>query len=212
MDDTYEDFDTLSLITRFNGATSFDKWKTSIRLALRARGLWNCVQGRDERPDANMHTDGHALREWKLRNYRALYVVYDCLDDAVKPVLRDDVTARELWQELNDTYGRTTTADVAQVARKLFDRVKMPGETMAMYLNDTTNLYHLINDKRPGLFSEELFVIKLCIGVPPEFAPTTMTILAGENMSIHTTKQLLLGAAASIETSRKANRRGQGAP
>lgn len=110
-------------ITPFDG-NNFITWRTRVRGCLRAKGLLDIVdQENPENPNPN----------WIKRDNAAKYLIQKYLADSHMGYAEsEDVTAKEIFNSLNETYDRKSQASQMSIKRRLM-RLKLEGETT---LND----------------------------------------------------------------------------
>ncbi|CAO1634461.1 unnamed protein product [Jaminaea pallidilutea] len=191
-----------SKIKKFKGESGFQKWATHVMIELSARDLWSVVSGIEPRPEAKTRSDDDSLHKWIRKEHKALSLIYGALSSSVQPILSESMTSRDLWLYLKETYGKQTNADIAHLASQIFLRTKKLNETMNTYLTSMENLFNEVNGIKANIFPTELFIIKLCTGVPIEFSPITTAILSDESKTLTSTKRLLLNAATTIEANK----------
>ncbi|CAO1619642.1 unnamed protein product [Parajaminaea phylloscopi] len=195
-------------IPRYNGGPNFERWQTSIQVTLMSMEVWEVASGDEEKPKMKTEkgeqsvTDlAEAVKAWTLKNNKALALVYNSLGDDVKPILRD-MSVAKLWKELNDQYGRRTRADVGHLIRKLVDRRKKPEEAMQKFLGTMTDAYNEIIGIRPDAVSEDLLIVLLATGVPPEYSSTSISIMNDTTMTLSQIKGVLMSAESTIKQNR----------
>ena len=98
------------LITRFNGE-NYGIWKLRIRAVLMDKGVLDVIDKKmPEKPD----------KKWKKRNYKARNIIMGYLDDSHVGIAENEQkTAREIFEELEDTYNRKTQASQRTIKKKL---------------------------------------------------------------------------------------------
>lgn len=194
----------------FDGGTDFDKWQKSIELALRAAKCWKVVTGEWLAPiyDTSVlkgEADNFAsdYEKWEEAEYKAMELIYNCLSRSCQPNLGDDMGSRDLWLLLQETYGRRTRADVAQLARKLIDRKKKPDESMHLFLTEASNLWAQVRAARSNWINDEFFIVMVCTSLPIEYHPTVIAIMNDEKSTVQAMLSALRSAESTLQEQRK---------
>lgn len=197
-------------LPKFDGGANFPKWKTSIRLVLMDKDLWEVVNGEEPAPTKKLTKSEQSIedltqeyRAWKRKDTKALVIIYNSLGDNVKPTLTDDQTSKDLWDILTTTYGQMTRADIAHLVSKFSLRRKEEGESMQTFLQEMHDLYTTIISSRQGILNEDYFIIKICMSVPEQYSSTTLPLLNQSKLTIEEMKAQLLNADAALRAQRE---------
>ncbi|CAO1618272.1 unnamed protein product [Parajaminaea phylloscopi] len=203
-------------IPRYNGGPNFERWKTSVQCVLMSMEVWDIVQDVEKKP--TFKTEGgeqsvsgvaEAARQWRVRNHKALEIIYNSLGDDAKPALESD-SAAALWTEIDNTYGRRTRADVGHLVRSLVERRKKPEETMQKFITFMTDTYREIVGTRAKVVNEDLLIILLATSLPTEYSSTSISIMNDKEVTIAQVKALLMSAESTIKQNKAASGGGTG--
>lgn len=90
---------------------NYDLWSKALSLALRSRGLWAFINGRETAPDETADPTGH--EEWCLKDEEAQLMIILALPRIVQKCTYPAQTAKECWDILKARYsdgGRRTAS------------------------------------------------------------------------------------------------------
>jgi hypothetical protein len=82
---------------------NYELWSKALSLALRNRGLWAIINGRETAPDETADPTGH--EEWCLKDEEAQLMVILALPKIAQKCIYPAQTAKECWDTLKARYG-----------------------------------------------------------------------------------------------------------
>ena len=101
--------------TTFNGE-NFEKWKRSMTLALSAKNKMGFADGTFSRNSA----DSKDLKAWEWCNNIVIGWILSSLDDSISQSVFYHKLAQEIWEELEQRYGKPSFAHLYSLHEKLF--------------------------------------------------------------------------------------------
>ena len=121
--------DTMKVF-KFDG-TDYEIWSKAMGFYLDGAGLWEVVNGVDNRPE-----DPEELEEWRLVNTKACNVLFSALTrEQQKNVVNCDL-ASEMWRTLGEIYARKSMINQAHLIQEYEDYHMKKGTTMMKYISD----------------------------------------------------------------------------
>ena len=96
---------TTSGIARLNNH-NYQSWRSRIRSYLEGQDLWEVVNGSDTTPPEN----AEALRKWKIKAGKAMYVLKSTIEDELLGRIKDEDTPKAAWDTFASLFSKTNDA------------------------------------------------------------------------------------------------------
>lgn len=133
------------IITNVFDGSGYGDWQRAIILALSAKNKLTFVDGRTTKPAK----DFPDLTAWR----RANDVVIGCLLSSLEPSIAESVqwhkTAKEIWDELHERYGRSSNAQLYSLQEELGKLTQDPDETIADFYTKFKTIWDELDHLNP---------------------------------------------------------------
>ena len=112
---------------KLNG-DNYAHWNLIMRLWFTSKGLWDIVNGSEERPvkDSNRFTRLQeeeflkSLVDWDALNAKAMSAIAESLTKEISPAIQTLKTAKEMWSKLAGMFDRDSTMRAVTLLGQLF--------------------------------------------------------------------------------------------
>ncbi|KAI0529711.1 hypothetical protein KFK09_002268 [Dendrobium nobile] len=187
----------------------YDNWSIKMKALLGAHDVWEIVEkGYDEPSDesALSLTQKDSLRDSRKRDKKALFLIYQALDDDGFEKISIATSAKQAWEKLQVSYnGEEKVKKVRlQTLRRQFDVLQMKeGETVSDYFSRVLSISNQL--KRNGEKLEDVTIIeKILRSLESRFESVTTVIEETKDLQEMTIEQLL-GSLQAYEERKKMN-------
>ncbi|XP_076908036.1 uncharacterized protein LOC143564733 [Bidens hawaiensis] len=97
---------------------NYKSWSTCLSSYLQGQDLWEVVQGNDTLQHARETQDG-ALRKWKVKAGKALFILKTTLEDDMLDHIKDSVSPKEAWDTLSVLLSKKNDARLQHLENEL---------------------------------------------------------------------------------------------
>ena len=164
---------------------NYDLWSKALSLALRHRGLWAIIDGRETAPDETADPTGHD--EWCLKDEEAQLVIVLALPKIAQRCIYPAQTAKECWDMLKARYfdgdhGRRT----ASLLERFLQATLTDTEALRPQVDRITFTIHQL-ESRNILIPDVVVAYQLIYRLPNSYS-TLRTVLTSSDPAKVTSK------------------------
>jgi transposase InsO family protein len=200
---------TTSGITRLNNH-NYQSWRSRIKSYLEGQDLWEIVNGTDiEQPKDNPE----ALRKWKIKAGKAMYVLKSTIEDELLGRIRDDDTPKMAWDTFASLFSRTNDARLQYLENELMSTTQ-GGKSISEYFTKIKDICREISDLDPKANINEERMRRIIIhGLKTEYNgfimaikgwPTQPTLIELENLLVNQESLCKQMAGVSVKNEEEA--------
>ena len=190
--------------------SNYDNWSIKMKALLGAQDVWDIVEkGHKEQDDVALsQAQRDALRDSRKRDKKALYLIYQAVDEDAFEKISDAKTAKEAWEKL-----QTCNKGAEQVKKIRLQTLR--GDFETLFMEDTesisdyfTRALSIVNQlRRNGEEISEVKVIeKILRTVSPTFEYIATIIEENKDLESMTVEQLLGSLQAYEEKQKRKNK------
>lgn len=151
-----------SNIQKFDGR-NYSQWKFQVVCALKAKGLFEFVNGAAKKPEKT-----EEMEAWARRDANAMFVLTSAMEFKQIAIIENCSTAVEIMEKLDSIYQQKSEFNKMTLLEK-FHRLKMePSESVICYISRTENLVKQIKDAGETI-TETAVVTKILCTLPEKF-------------------------------------------
>ncbi|GAU38708.1 hypothetical protein TSUD_396360 [Trifolium subterraneum] len=180
---------------------NYDNWCKQMKVVFRFQEMWNLVtEGVPTLGARATDEDKESNKELKKRDYKALFIIHQCVDPDNFEKVGDCESSKEAWDILAQSFGGADQVKEVklQTFKRQFDLIQMEeSETVSDYF---TKVIRLVNQiKNCGETIEAKFVVsKILRSLTPRFDHVVAAIETSKRIS-EISKEELLGCLESNE-------------
>ncbi|XP_068665654.1 uncharacterized protein [Aristolochia californica] len=118
---------------------SYDNWSIKLKALLGAHDVWDIVENglsEPEREDALTQEQKIFLKDSRKRDKKALYLIYQALDDDGFEKISSATSAREVWEKLQTSY-----KGVKKVKKVRLQTLRGEFESLHMKASESISIY-----------------------------------------------------------------------
>ena len=177
---------TTSGITRLNNH-NYQSWRSRIKSYLEGQDLWEVVNGDSTQPPKEVE----ALRKWKIKAGKAMYVLKTTIEDELLRRIGDDDTPKMAWDTFASLFSKTNDARLQYLENELMSTTQ-GGKSISEYFTKIKDLCREISNLDPKANINEERMRRIIIhGLKPEYNayitairgwPTQPTLIELENL------------------------------
>ena len=164
----------LSSITRLNGENYHD-WKFAIGMAMRARGCWDVVSGKEKRP-----TDGKEEKEWDRKAEEGLTLIGLSMQPSQYTYIRDAKNGVDAWTALKDAYEKNSRSTRINLKRQFYNFEHDINAPIQVYISGITDLAGKLKAIRVALTDEDITDV-LIFNLDNEYSSIASTLMASKS-------------------------------
>ena len=116
---------TTSGVTRLNN-NNYQSWQSRIKSYLEGQDLWEVVNGNETAPPSTENAE--ALRKWKIKAGKAMYVLKTTIEDELLERIRNDDTPKVAWDTFASLFSKTNDARLQFLENELMSTCRPPPE------------------------------------------------------------------------------------
>src|SRR6266487_6296138 len=180
---------------------NYDNWCKQMKVVFRFQEMWNLVtEGVPTLGARATDEDKESNKELKKRDYKALFIIHQCVDPDNFEKVGDCESSMEAWDILAQSFGGADQVKEVklQTFKRQFDLIQMEeSETVSDYFTKVIKLVNQI--KNCGEVIEAKFVLsKILRSLTPRFDHVVAAIETSKRIS-EISKEELLGTLESNE-------------
>jgi len=178
---------------------NYDMWCIQYKALLRSQELWELIEDgytepKSTREEAAMsNAERQTLRESRKKDNKALFTIYQGLDEATLEMVAPAKTSKEAWEMLNKTYSgvEKTKRVQLQALRGDFEKLsKESNETVSDYFTKVISVVHQM--RRNGENIDDVRVMeKLLRSLDSKFDHVVVAIEESKNLEDLTVEELI---------------------
>ncbi|XP_028059589.1 uncharacterized protein LOC114263291 [Camellia sinensis] len=178
---------------------NYENWSIEMQVLLASQDLWELVdQGYDEPAtlanERNLNdAQKTALKDLRKRDKKALYLLYQGIDESSFEKILAATTSKEAWSILRNSHcGIEKTIRVRlQVLRGEFEMLHInENESISEYFNRTLTIVNQMRRYREKMESFQV-IEKILRSLSPKFEHVVVTIEESKDLSAMTTNELI---------------------
>ncbi|XP_057508536.1 uncharacterized protein LOC130791411 [Actinidia eriantha] len=155
---------TTSGITRLNNH-NYQSWRSRIKSYLEGQDLWEVVGGDSTQPPK----EAEALRKWKIKVGKAMYVLKTTIEDELLGRIRDDDSPKMAWDTFASLFSKTNDARLQYLENELMSTTQ-GSKSISEYFTKIKDLCREISDLDPKANIREERMRRIIIhGLKPEY-------------------------------------------
>ncbi|KAL8161569.1 hypothetical protein V2J09_013058 [Rumex salicifolius] len=173
---------------------NYTYWRSCMESYLQGQDLWETVAGASTSPPESTPTNAEALRKWKVRAAKALYVIKVTIETHLIEHIRDVKTPKEAWDTFASLFSRANDARL-QVLENEIGTIAQGQMSISQYFMKVKNICHEISqlDKESAISEARMRRI-IIRGLRPEYNsfitaiqgwPTQPSLLELENLLVN---------------------------
>ncbi|KAL8153640.1 hypothetical protein V2J09_011400 [Rumex salicifolius] len=173
---------------------NYTYWRSCMESYLQGQDLWETVAGASTSPPESTPTNTEALRKWKVRAAKALYVIKVTIETHLIEHIRDVKTPKEAWDTFASLFSRANDAWL-QVLENEIGTIAQGQMSISQYFMKVKNICHEISqlDKESAISEARMRRI-IIRGLRPEYNsfitaiqgwPTQPSLLELENLLVN---------------------------
>lgn len=181
------------------GKDNYEKWSVQMRVLLASQDLWDLIEKGYEEPNSQEDEDKlsenqkNALKGCRKRDKKALFLLYQCIDESTFEKVSSAITSKEAWEILRNSHrGIDKMVQVRlQVLRVEFESLNMnENESVSDYFTRTLSIVNQI--RRYGENLDDVLVIeKVLRSLSSKSEHVVVAIEESKDLNIMTVDQLM---------------------
>ncbi|GMI85554.1 hypothetical protein HRI_002224700 [Hibiscus trionum] len=161
------DFESTSNGIRKLNNHNYGYWETCIESYLQGQDLWEIVAGTDTTPPPKENAE--ALRKWKIKAGRALYILKTIIEEDLLEHIRDEKTPKAAWETLAKLFSKKNEARLQLLENELAS-ISQGSLSIAQYFTKVKSIYREISQLAPDEKVSEARMKRIIIhGLRPEY-------------------------------------------
>ncbi|KAM1689024.1 hypothetical protein ACFX2K_036827 [Malus domestica] len=187
---------------------NFDNWSIKMKTLLGAHDAWEVVEKGYTEPEDEAtlsQPQKESLKDSRKRDKKALYLIYQALDDNGFEKVSSATSAKQAWEKLQTSYkGAEQVKKIRlQVLRGEFESLQMKGsESISDYFSRVLAVSNQL--KRNGEKLEDVRIMeKILCSLDPKFEHIVVTIEETKNLEEISIEQLMGSLQAYEEKHKK---------
>lgn len=170
-------------IKQFKGE-GFDYWKYRVEMYMRMKEVHHCLQ--ETKP-----SDESLGRAFEKKDNVAMHLIVSFISDEFLEVVREKSNAKEMWEALQKTFGKSGATSQHVLRRKLNNMKMTEGENMKEFLSRFDGVVREL--KAAGGKLEECDIIShLTINLPVSYDPLVTALENIDGLTLEMVKSRLL--------------------
>ncbi|KAK3015868.1 hypothetical protein RJ639_006556 [Escallonia herrerae] len=137
------DFQAIGAIKKLNDH-NYSSWQTLMQSYLKGQELWELIGGNETAPPASTGTNEAALRKWKSRAGKALYVIKASVEENILKHIKNAKTPKEAWDILVSRYSKKNEMRLQYLENELMG-IKQGGMIINQYFTKIKSLWDEIS-------------------------------------------------------------------
>ncbi|KAI0510499.1 hypothetical protein KFK09_011101 [Dendrobium nobile] len=187
-------------LPKFTGK-NYNQWSIQMRVLYQSQELWEIVESGFQEPEVERDLNQRLLQELKenrKKDRKALFFIYQAVDEIIFERISTAKTAKEAWDTLHASYKGDDKVKLVrlQTLRSQFDMLKMKeSESVEKYFNRVIVIVNQL--KLNGEFVEDKRVIeKILRSLTRKFEATVVAIEEAKNIE----KMSIEGLLGSLQS------------
>ncbi|GMI95722.1 hypothetical protein HRI_003241500 [Hibiscus trionum] len=161
------DFGSTSYGIRKLNNHNYGYWETCIESYLQGQDLWEIVAGTDTTPPPKENAE--ALRKWKIKAGRALYILKTTIEEDLLEHIRDEKTPKAAWETLAKLFSKKNEARLQLLENELAS-ISQGSLSIAQYFTKVKSICREISQLAPDEKVSEARMKRIIIhGLRPEY-------------------------------------------
>jgi hypothetical protein len=164
----------LTSITKLNGENYHD-WKFAVSMALRQKGCWGVVSGKDEKPNTR-----EGEKTWDQKAEEGLTVIALTVEPSQYTYIRNSTNGIEAWNALKNIYEKNSRSTRISLKRQFYGFKHDTSTPMSAYVNGITDLAAKLKAIGIDLTEEEITDV-LIFNLDDDYSSIAASLTTGKD-------------------------------
>lgn len=153
---------------KLHGKEQWQLWKFKVRILMKAREVFDVVDGTSEKPNLTQSDYAAAIKDWNKKDITAQNIISATIGQQPTLHIMNSNSSSDMWKKLMSIYEQKSNTSVHFLQQRFYGYVKDPNDSISMHIAKLEEIAQQLNDLKEGI-SESMLMTKILMTLPSNY-------------------------------------------
>lgn len=153
---------------KLHGKEQWQLWKFKVRILMKAREVFEVVDGTLEEPDLTQSDYAAKIKEWNKKDITAQNIISATIGQQPTLHIMNSSSSGDMWKKLTSIYEQESNTSVHFLQQRFYGYVKDPSDSVSVHIAKLEEIAQQLNDLKEGI-SESMLMTKILMTLPSNY-------------------------------------------